>query len=323
MRKILYVIATLMLFFGTSSAQIHLFQPQSKEPNREFVYDFLERYLGKVSSMKELSEIIQMLASDKVFLVSGSIADIPSLPNATAFDLSCIEDKVYYATWTLDDKNEFCLVFPVNFELLLDSPKHVIEKDVHKELQQIADSLIIEPIDPDQLQSLDNGLYQTIPSNFYYIKELNDNRYYLRDSIGYVPVFDSHYLAESMANLFQTYMDRNYRIGVHQNIYGFKHLDYEVTLSQWLAYCKRYEMRTYVAVEDVLEKEIKLVVLAECKMLGFNDVLSVIVPKDIFTNPDVALKAKLNAFIPTHNLRNLYQPIEAKDTIQRKIQIQR
>ena len=36
-----------------------------------------------------------------------------------------------------------------------------------------------------------------------------------------------------------------------------------------------------------------------------------------------SLKAKLNAFIPTHNLRNLYQPIEAKDTIQRKIQIQR
>ena len=66
-------------------------------------------------------------------------------------------------------------------------------------------------------------------------------------------------------------------------------------------------MNIYFAVENETIESIKAVILVENKNWGYNHLLSVTVPRDFISNPDVKLTATLNAFIPTHNVRNLYQ----------------
>ena len=61
------------------------------------------------------------------------------------------------------------------------------------------------------------------------------------------------------------------------------------------------------AVETEYDAATQILLIAENKDLGYNHVLSVMVPKDFAIVSNRALTAKLNAFITTHNVKNLYQ----------------
>lgn len=321
MNKALYFIAIMMVWASSVLAQIHLFRPEMKEPERIFVYDFLEHYLGEVSALRNFSEVNQKMAADKVYFVEGSVVDISRLHDAIFFQLDCFDEKVYDATWILPDQSQVIIDFPVNFELLLGMPKNEIEKLLSAELQHYDEKLPIELPDPAHLTLLDNGLYRTATSGHYYIEELSDSRYYSFDGTDFRPVFSPDYAAESLANLFLLNLGRDFQLDIVQNLYGFKNQRYSIRLSQWLAYCAKYEMHVYVAIEEEYEKEHKLLVVAECRMLGFNHMLSVKAPRDLFDHPDQPLRCQLNAYIPTHNVKELYQQVEAKDSLHRKIQI--
>ena len=90
-------------------------------------------------------------------------------------------------------------------------------------------------------------------------------------------------------------------------LYGFKKLEYVVSLRQWLNYCHAEKLIVYTAVETEYDNGTKVLVIAENKDLGYNHILSVIVPKAFLSIPTLEFSAKLNAFITTHNVKNLYE----------------
>lgn len=301
----------LMIFWVAASAvaQNKLFPIALYQSDQGYVYDFIDRYFGELQKIKNHSELLQKLNDDKVFFAQGSVSDISLVNDKVPFVLNRIEDRYFEATWRNENSQPLTILFPVSFELLLGQPKAEIEKTIEKEIKNAkASGLSMAIPEAGALIFIGNGLYQTNPKQHYELESLNNCCYYILDSNG-VPqlVKDERWLEKSVINLMHDALSDDYIIEVEQGVYGFKQLHFTMQLSQWHSYCRSKNMNLYVAVEEELSDAYKMLVVAECRELAFNHLLSIYVPKDCLRNPGKAWRAQMNAYIPTHNVKDLYQ----------------
>lgn len=150
----------------------------------------------------------------------------------------------------------------------------------------------------------------TVPVSNYYVETLNTAAYFREDASGQiVPTFSDEDKWHSAANLLLGYVKDvdDYSLYVEQNLYGFKKEQYRVTLKQWLSYCQAMKLETYFAIEEERTDGFKALLIAHSEDLGFNHMLSLIIPDDFVTNRKAVLKATFNAYIPTQNVKDLYQ----------------
>lgn len=266
--------------------------------------------------MRGNADLPQKLIDDKVFFAEGSMADISQLSDSVPFSLNCINDRYYEAEWSRGGKPFLTVLFPISFELLLGMPKSEIEKLLADELADVTSHANMQVADASQLVPMSGGVYRTNPKRHYQLEALNDCRYYrYADSgEGFVPIFDSLHIEPSAINLFHfdCMANTNYQLHIEQGLYGFKSKTFQIGLWQWIACMQQHRMTVYVAVEEELPSALKMLVVAECRELGFNHLLSVEVPKDFVSRRDAIFEAKLNAYIPTHNVKDLYQKYKHK-----------
>lgn len=306
-----YRFLLLMIFWVAASAvaQNKLFPITLYQSDQGYVYDFIDRYFGELQKIKNHSELLQKLNDDKVFFAQGSVSDISLVNDKVPFVLNRIEDRYFEATWRNENSQPLTILFPVSFELLLGQPKAEIEKTIEKEIKNAeASGLSMAIPEAGALKFIGDGLYQTNPKQHYELESLNNCCYYILDSNG-VPqlVKDERWLEKSVINLMHDALSDDYIIEVEQGVYGFKQLHFTMQLSQWHSYCRSKNMNLYVAVEEELSDAYKMLVVAECRELAFNHLLSIYVPKDCLRNSGKAWRAQMNAYIPTHNVKDLYQ----------------
>ena len=106
----------------------------------------------------------------------------------------------------------------------------------------------------------------------------------------------------------------DYRMYVEQSVYGLKTINYTLTLRQWLDYCAAWGMKIYFAIEEEREDGLLALVIAECRELKFNHMLSVVIPNKFVTNRNVVFKARMTPYIPTHNVKDLFK----KESVNRR-----
>ena len=94
---------------------------------------------------------------------------------------------------------------------------------------------------------------------------------------------------------------------VEQSVYGMKTINYTLSLRQWLNYCALLGMKVYFAIEEQREDGLLATVIAQSRELGFNHLLSVVVPDKFVADKNAVLKVRLSPYIPTHNVKDLYQ----------------
>ena len=289
-----------------------LFAPEVKTEMPSVVYGFLERYLCELDSLDRAGEPIgQRMRDDKVFLLTGSLKDARAITPQHPFSISKTDDKFYQVTWT-DTLGQTLLdvAFPMQYELLLGKPKNEIELDIREAIK--ASAPYVPRAVPAEVEGnvAEDGCIVSSPSANYYVESLNTARYYTRDSQGQtVPTFHAADKWHSAANLFLGLISdiSGYRLYVEQNIYGFQKITYSVTLEQWLAYCQQMQLKVYFAVEEEREDGLMALIVAQSQDLGFNHMLSIILPDNFTEKRDATLKATMNAYIPTQNVKNLYQ----------------
>ena len=66
-------------------------------------------------------------------------------------------------------------------------------------------------------------------------------------------------------------------------------------------------MKIFFGVEQQQEDGILAIVIAQCYELGFNHLLSVVIPDKFINDASAVLKVRLTPYIPTHNVKTLYQ----------------
>ena len=310
--RIIIVVLGLFAFMRTVLAQrFCLFTPEVKREYPSVVYDFLERYLFQIDSLQQKGERIdQLLLDDKVYFVVGKPAIARTLTPVTPFSISKTDNKFYEVQWTDTLGNVILsLAFPMQYELLLDKTKVEIEQEFK---QTLSEERIFVPckLCADKFANQEDKCMMTEPTAHYQIESVNNATYYRLTAKGdTIPVFDSADKWHSAANIFQGCISNisDYTLYIEQNMYGFKKSQYTIPLQQWLAYCKDMQLTTYFAIEEEREDGLKALLIAQSQDLGFNHMMSIIIPDNFVTNPKTVFKATLNAYIPTQNVKNLYQ----------------
>lgn len=311
-KLLLFVICfpCLTLLGQTRNGALHLFHDEMKTNYPSVVYDFLERYLYTVSNSTDGFMLRQQMADDKVFVTSGSLSNIKRISPNSPFSLLRHEDVAYDVSWTDESGNILLgLQFPIKYELLLGQPKVDIEKTMPKLLEMYSSSF--EARNPtSSYEALSDGYFSSSPVSKFYVESLTTATYYQKGTgETVIPVFSSKQKWYSSANLFQGLIAdiADYRLYVEQNLYGFNQQTYTIPLARWLNYCKENNLTVYYAIEEEREDGLKALLIAQNRDLGFNHLLSIIIPDNFTEKKNSVLKAKLNAFIPTDNVKDLYQ----------------
>lgn len=297
--------STLLTVCLSAMAQgLKLFSPEVRDaasyPN-QVVMDFIERYFGKELPTLKYTTLEHKMADDKVYFRKGKLQDLNHITDTMPFSITLL-DKYYEVKWD----PSVTIVFPAQYDLLLGMQKNeALEK--LKEAILAAPKRIVPKEIPKDIHQQNDGIWQS-KSEFLELESLNDAIYYNKVREDYQPVFDSDHLEYSATNLFHGLIaDADYRMYVEQSVYGMKTINYTLSLHQWLNYCAQLGMKVFFAVEEQREDGLLAIVIARSREFGFNHLLSVVIPDKFVTDKNAVLKVRLSPYIPTHNVKNLYQ----------------
>lgn len=303
-KRSIIALALLMGSLSTSAQGLKLFSPEMHDAAsypHQVVMDFLERYFGKDLPALKHTTIEHKMADDKVYFRKGNLQDLHHVTDTMPFSISLL-DNYYEVKW----EPTVTIVFPAQYDLLLGMQKNEA-LDKLKDVILAAPNYNVKKAVPVDLRLLDDGIWQSKTEHFE-LESLNDALYYNKVREDYQPVFDPAHLDYSAANLFQGLIaDVDYRMYVEQSIYGMKTINYTLSLQQWLNYCAQLGMKIFFAVEEQREDGLLAMVIAQSKELGFNHLLSVVIPDKFINDKDAVLKVRLSPYIPTHNVKDLYK----------------
>lgn len=271
---------------------------------------FLNRYVDELQhwSRKDVP-LSQKMYDDKFVILDGALENLSQVTDITQFSLVRYDHKAYEASWRNGDNTLLRVAFPIQYELLLGMTQQEIEKKLYDNIHS-AQTVPLMAIPPDiALDTLSMGLFRSAPMAHYQIPELNNCVYYCTDEehrLRYVD--DTTHLDYTVANLFHCGLGKHIIMQVTQNLYGFNQKHFTISLEQWLSYCRENALESYVAIEEQNDQSMKVLIVAESVQLGYNHILSVMVPvkKGGIADKEV-IAVRLNAFIPTHNVATLYK----------------
>lgn len=301
----------------SSEGMLHLFADEIKTMGSSEVYNFLERYLYEVSQSKRGYDFFQKMADDKVMVREGSFSNISKLSPAIPFTMTRYEDKGYDVCWTDTTGNVLLsMQFPIQFELLLGKKKDQLEEEFKEDLTAYPIEFI--PVTPDStLASVKDepGVLQPASTAHYYLKSLNTATYFEQQDGQLKPIYRANSKWHSAANLFQGAIENadSYTFHIEQILYGFRSQAMTIRLSQWLNYCKEQRLTVYFGIEEERHDGLKALLIAQNRDLGYNHMLSIILPDNFVEKRDSVLKATANTYIRTDNVKELYSDKTIKE----------
>lgn len=289
-----------LLLFWTSNLVAQVMSCVSTSDS--LVLAFLDRYLSTLNAWdnQEIS-LSQKIQDDGFTVIEGDLKNISKFDTTSTITINRHNNETYEVVLS---SNEILLhvIFPMKYELILGLSQNEIETTLSDRIlsaKSMSDYILPElndTADPD-------GIYYSEYHNYSELSALTDCSYFIKKDDIMLPVMDSLHAFYSLTNMFKFPIEGfDFPIMIQQNIYGFKHLEYSIMLSQWINYCYAEHLNSYVAIEEEMMTAWKILIVAENKELSYNHLVSLIVPKSIFTNQDVTVQAKVNAFIPTDNV---------------------
>ena len=310
------IIIGVYLLFSSFARAIDL--PCDNESHPQ-ICAFLNRYITELDKWNEPNiSLSQKMRDDKFVLLDGALENLIQVNDSTSFSLVRYDNKAYEASWANGQDLLLRVAFPIQYELILGMPQIEIEQHLQEYIVSASPRKETD-LSAMPLDSIAPSIYRSAPKQHYQIPALNNCQYFFRDGHGNLQyVTDTTQTVYTIANLFQNGLGRNYLMQVSQSIYGFRHLDYTISLQRWLDYCVSERMTSYVAIEGVSEEAVQVLVVAENTDLAYNHLLSILVPRKILEGQTGTLLVKLNAFIPTHNITDLYEQYSSKPKKQRE-----
>lgn len=272
--------------------------------------DFIERYFLMLDATTPVTDRKQRMSDDKVSFLKGTESDIFRLANSGIDKgVKKVDGKPQGVIRARDSEGNVFLIieYPVSFELMTRQSRAELENNIPIKLKSLPKSVErvaspdLEGVDFDSEGRFVNGGLS------YYLESLTDQTYYevLVDEVK--AIFKENERQKSAANLMLGAIAETRRLELVQKLYGFNEQRISTSVGQWLNYCRENGMKLYFAVEKEAEDGILALVIAVNGKLMYNHLLSVLIPHDFVNNPNSVLKGTLTAYIPTHNLDELYE----------------
>ena len=293
-----------------------LFPEDVKQLGNRQVLEFVERYFLQLYHPAPNCTAALMIHSDGVSFPKGSWQDIKKVKTTTPFTLD-YQLMRYTLSWKTNG-TELSFSFPGKFQLitgenLLQAEEHLPDDIAHTSCTgHFTDVSSLSPA------SMENFFVKK--GAWYLMETVNATTYYRKIGKSFVPVVDADFLEESVADIMLcSGAAENFTMDVTMQCYGFKNTRFNVPLHQWMDYCQQRGCEMFCGIELVNTQEVRATVIAVNKKLNFNHLLTVTVPLAAIEQGKGVVKAKLNAFIPTHNIINLNGKYKKPDNIRNRI----
>lgn len=272
--------------------------------------DFAHRYARQLTDLKNPLMIERQLADDKVLFMQGTLQDLTHLP--ADYDLDITAGNGYYEmTWRRGSVPFLCLAFPAQNTLITGLSQRELVERLPAELRSQPKGFEQQPT-PEGLEEIEKGVWAS-PEESYYLPSLNDALYYVQNRQGsFEPLFSEEHLDYSAANLLHGLILRDLPLHVELSLFDFSSLHMELSLSQWVRFCRSRGLHVYCGLEEEREDGLKMLLVAESRELRYNHTLSVVIPGSFVTDPNVVCRARMNGYIPTHNVKDLYKQYTEK-----------
>lgn len=295
-----------------SAQQLQLFSPDVYKVathQQTVVMRFLDRYFHMLMD-EDKSMVPTRMKDDKVYFRQGTLDNLYAVSDTMPFSMALV-DRHYEVSWAKDGAPFVSLAFPAQYDLLFgmnqEEAQHCLRDSIIS-----APFVSLLPALPDSLRLTEGNIWSSIPASFE-LESLNNATYYYRTDTGLVAVFEPQYLAYSAANLFHGLLtDRDYRMHIEQSVYGLRTISYMITLRQWLNYCAYWNMEVFFAIEEEREDGLLCLLIARNREFSFNHLLSIVIPDKFVCDSQAVLKTRLTPYIPTHNVKNIYQQSTTK-----------
>ena len=301
---------------------LELFPENIVRENPSPVYAFVERYLLELYLWQELPSPAQRLAEDKVLLrfvghenegIRENIArHLPRFRESTS--LMVLTDNHRYSLSIYENQRlQLSMRFPIRYELLWGMNKIEAENKFYEELLRYRmeeESSIPALSEYEQsVLKMDGKGCAVLLGDSYLISSVNSNRFYRLDARGeYVAVYDRKHAAESVSNLFQLPdLVPEVTVSVKQRLYKRRTLEFEVSLQKLLAFCRKTGCQTFVGIETCREDSVTGTAILLNPSYGYFHQIYFQVGTGVLDTPErVKMKLELYAFVPTHNIENLF-----------------
>lgn len=293
---------------------LEVFSPEKKAGEKKAVYDFIESaLLAKVQDNQDGF-------TARLTIRNGELEDFKNVtPDMQMFE-DTFNGKVMSFAWDVDGHN-LVLTLPVGYDMAKRATRGEIENglialfknpmSVRRKYAEAVDTLALEAYG-DSLYILPGGAYQNrkITRDAYFINEKTDSV-----TIETIPVWDSSYPEESIANLFvypsDRYGERNITLRIMKHEYGDIE---EVTLpvDSFIAICEQDGCEPYFGVEKYENGSLQAAVLLPNQTLEYTHVLVVRCnPADVIEKGE-PLKARTSLYVPVNNIDDLFAPYVKK-----------
>jgi len=313
----------LLVEYDNAGAVSHLgvavFSEEVKEMVGKPVCDFQERLFLEVFLQGDEAKARKLLGEYKVDYPDsnfgfGSFYSFweNSLRFASqANEYGLIKDSLTWRSVWSDSMRAFSLHFPSNFDLILGMDKKEAEIWLATQLQNYRNEspAISTPlVETGPLEQLNRSVYVKRGKN-QFVHSMNGNLYFSPDeaTCTFRLLYDPKFVGESISNLFNRpdFRAEGLELQIKQLTYGGESQSFKMRLSDFQHFMSD-DFEVFTGIEKSTADTVEFTVMYKSKWYNCFHLLHVQTsPQHLFDKSE-ALKANLSAFIPNHNITNLY-----------------
>lgn len=282
---------------------LNLFSPEMKEGLDRKQLNFIE------SALFAKSQKVDMDNSELLTITSGRINDFRNLSPDSACNVSHIDSRRMTAEWIIDGK-EVAVSLPTNYDVIKAGSRSNIEQDFIDTVKEGGlKRASFDEINMEYLEPYGENLY-IIPGGSYINRNINRNTYFSDRNL-MTPVWSPDYPLESFANLVlypsEIYVDPEVDVTVVRHEYGDKET-FTAQLSQLLATAEGEGCMTFWGIEKYEDGILEGSIFTYNRHQGYDHVMKITCDPATVVNGEGTLKARVNLFIPTNNVKDMFVP---------------
>ncbi len=296
----------------------YFFSHDQREVFNTSLCNFVERYalLLKVPIERHRSPN-EMMEQDKVVFRVGNFGAIEKLAGDSSVQIRYHHiNKINFFTWEKEGDVVCELGFPSSYKLLLGMEMDELDARLRTDIINtpivISDSVQIFSTE-DLVASITRDYYVK-KGSYYYFAELNSDKYYQSTGLNsneYCLMYNGRYPRQSLANVLTTVgLSNGFQLKIKQEVYGNKDSLYVIPLEKYVSFCIKSGCIPYFCVinEDNGVMDCELIMRNE--ILQYNHVMRMkVVVEDVKKRKGV-INARLDAYVPTQYLKNLFNEIQ-------------
>ena len=283
-----------------------------------YVLTFIERFFLALDLTRNLEEKLRKLELSNVVILKGELSQIKNIDALTPFNIEYIVRRGYRATWTMGDNQRLSISFPADCQLLLGCNAIELEEMIGRDLrrQKVATDDMLAPwadaketlTKDTKILDLGDYLSPLIGSKLYMTRQADG---------GWQVEQSSQNKTRSVCNTMLTGgIERDLPMQLVLDKYGHKADTYNISLQQFLTYCRKEQCRIYIGIKKIMPEMIEGTLFVTDEALAYNHVLSFSFPITLLETEVGKIRARLYAYIPLQNVtekffeQNRYQKID-------------